>query len=117
MINLLLSSEPVYFSDTFEPFAIWGTVGIVGALLISWLIIFFTKKEIAGKVGKNMLIGFIFYALALGIFLLVLEITKKFDSAYLENNWVSKDIINYVFFSYILILFISFDLLRQTQLL
>ena len=97
MINLLLSSEPVYFSDTFEPFAIWGTVGIVGALLISWLIIFFTKKEIAGKVGKNMLIGFIFYALALGIFLLVLEITKKFDSAYLENNWVSKDIINYVF--------------------
>lgn len=97
MINLLLSSEPVYLSDIFEPFAIWGTVGIVGALLISWLIVFFTKRELAGKVGKNLLIGFIFYALVLGIFLLILEITKKFDSAYLDKNWVSKNIVYYVF--------------------
>ena len=97
MVNLLLSSKPVYFADTFEPYAIWGTTFIVVALLVAWLIVFFTKKDISGKVLKTMLVGFVFYALVLGIFLLVLEITKKFDSWYLEKNYVSKDIITYVF--------------------
>ena len=97
MINLLLSSEPVYLSDTFEPYAIWGTVGIVALLLVAWLIVFFTKRDISSKVAKTMLVCFVFYALVLGIFLLVLEITKKFDSWYLEENYVSKDIITYVF--------------------
>ncbi len=97
MLTLLLSSEPTYFSDSFEPYAIWGTVCIVAILAISWLVVFFKKKEISGKVAKNMLIGFVFYALVLGIFLLILEIAKKYDSWYLEDNYVNKNIITQVF--------------------
>lgn len=107
MFNLLLSSEPIFFSDAIEPYAIWGTVGIVAALLIGYLIVLFTKKDIASKVAKNMLIGFIFYALVLGILLLVAEIFKKYDSWYLEDNWVSKDIVSHVFLPLLVTAFLA----------
>ena len=97
MFYNLLSNEKVYFSDTFEPFAIWGTVAVVLALIVAWLLVFLFKKEISGKVAKNMLIGLVIYSLVLGIFLLVLEICKKYDGDYLDKNWVNKDIINFVF--------------------
>ena len=74
MFYNLLSNEKVYFSDTFEPFAIWGTVAVVLALIVAWLLVFLFKKEISGKLAKNMLIGLVIYSLVLGIFLLVLEI-------------------------------------------
>lgn len=91
----LLSS--VYFADTFEPVAKWLTIGFVGALVVSWLIVFLCKKEISGSVAKYHLIAFIFYALALGIFMLSLEISKKYDPDYLDSKWVSREIVNYVF--------------------
>ena len=97
MLNFLLMSDVKYLSDVVEPFAIWGTVAIVGVLAIAWLMVFFVNRNASGKVAKNMLAGFVFYALALGVFLLILEINKKFDSAYLEDNYVSNDIVSHVF--------------------
>lgn len=97
MFNLLLSSEPTYLSDVIEPFAIWGTVGILGALVVAWLIVFLVKRDASSKTLKAMVIGFIVYALVLGILLLVLEISKKFNSGYLEENYVNQDIVSHVF--------------------
>ena len=91
----LLSS--VYLADTFEPVAKWLTIGFICALAITWIITFFVKKEISGKVAKCQLIALVFYALALGIFLLSIEIAKKYDTAYLDEKWVSRDITTYVF--------------------
>ena len=107
MFNLL-SPEPVYFSDTFEPIAKWLTVGILAFFIIAWLTIYlikffsnrFGKKTLSINLlslAKKFLITFIVYALVLGILLLVLEIMKKYDSNYLENNWVNKQIVTHVF--------------------
>lgn len=93
MLNLL-SSE--YLSDTFEPIAKWLTIGIIVAVLLAWLITFLVSKPNATAFIKKATIGFVFYALVLGIFMLVLEILKKFDTAYLEENWVSLDVISHV---------------------
>ncbi|MBQ8197425.1 MAG: energy-coupled thiamine transporter ThiT [Clostridia bacterium] len=99
LFNLLSSAKPIFLSDKVEPFAIWITVGIVCALVVSWLILFLIKptRKISGTVAKKMLFAFLIYALALGIFMLALEIEKKYADAYLDYNWVNKDIINYVF--------------------
>ena len=93
-LNLL--SSGIYFSDTFEPIAKWLTVGIIGAILLGYLITFLANKSLAKTFIKKASVGFIFYALVLGIFMLVLEILKKFDTAYLEENWVSLDVISFV---------------------
>lgn len=93
LFNLLSSA---YLSDTLEPIAKWLTIGIVAAILIGYLITFLVNKDLSKVFIKKSAIGFIFYALALGIFLLILEISKKFDVAYLEENWVSLDVIKYV---------------------
>ena len=96
MLLNLLSSEKVYFSDTLEPISLWLTIGVVCALLLTLIVCFFTHRDIIGKVSKCAVISFTFYALILGIILLVAEISKKFDLAYLENNWVNKDVITHV---------------------
>ncbi len=93
MYNLLLSE---YLSDLAEEPAKWLTIGVVGILLLLLLVTFICKKEIFGQTAKHALIAFVFYALALGIFLLVAEILKKFDTAYLEENWVSLDVVSHV---------------------
>ncbi len=99
MNNLLLSSE--YLSDILELPATWITVAIVGALFLGfiafWIVSVATKKEnLIAKYFKYAGISFVAYALVLGIVLLILEIMKKFDSAYLEENWVSLDVITHV---------------------
>lgn len=96
MFTNLLSSEKIYFSDTLEPISLWLTIGFLCAVVLTLAVCFFTDRESLDKVAKNALIASIFYALVLGIVLLVAEICKKFDLAYLENNWVSKDVIFYV---------------------
>ena len=108
MYNLLLSG---YLSDLAEEPAKWLTIGILGALLLVYLIMLFAhliaklignevfaKKCLchSNKFIKSAGIGFVFYALALGIFLLVAEIMKKFDTAYLDENWVSLDVVSHV---------------------
>lgn len=107
LMNFYNLLSNVYFSDTFEPIGIWMTVGIVSALILCWAIVYFTKKEASGKVAKYMFIGFIFYALALGIFMLSLEIAKKYDTAYLDDKWVSRDITSYVFLPVLITMIIA----------
>ncbi len=92
--NLL---SPTYLSDKLEPISLWLTIGFVGALVINLLVTLIMHKENMVKVAKSSVLSLLFYSLALGILLLVAEIVKKYDSAYLEENWVNKDIIKFVF--------------------
>lgn len=96
-----------YLIDKVEPFAKWITVALFGALFIAFIVLAIidavknkNRKEknstLLVKCLKPMLLGFFLYALVLGILLLVLELTKKFSSGYLEDNWVNKDVISLV---------------------
>ncbi len=93
MYNLL---SPNYAIDLAEPYLIWGTVAIVAALILTGLIIFLVNSELFKKYIKIATISFVFYALVLGIVALTLEILKKYNAVYLEENYVSTDIIPYV---------------------
>ncbi len=93
MFNLL---SPTYAIDVAEPFLIWGTVAIVASLIVAGFIIFFLKREFFSKYLKTASICFVFYALILGATALTLEILKKYNSAYLEDNYVNTEIISYV---------------------
>lgn len=93
MYNLLAG----YAADAIKPYAIWITVGIFGALLISGIIISIVNKAELKPFMKISLGAFTVYSLIVGIIMLVFEIIKHYDSAYLEKNYVSKDIITYVF--------------------
>lgn len=92
--NLLSTT---YLSDKLEPISLWLTVGVLGFLLLAILTAWLVRKDLVGKVSKYGFFAFIGYALILGIILLIAEISKKYDLAYLEENYVNKDIINYVF--------------------
>lgn len=96
MIYNLLSPEKVYFSDTLEPISLWLTLGFALCIVLSLAVCFFIAKDKLGTALKSSIIAFVFYALILGIILLVAEIAKKFDLAYLEDNWVSKDVITHI---------------------
>jgi hypothetical protein len=96
MIYNLLSPEKVYFSDTLEPISLWLTLGFALCIVLSLAVCFFIAKDKLGTTLKSSIIAFVFYALILGIILLVAEIAKKFDLAYLEDNWVSKDVITHI---------------------
>lgn len=92
----LLSSAP-YAADTAEPIIKWLTIGFVGAIALTLLITLLVKREIIGGVAKVSLFSLVFFALCIGITMLSLEIAKHYDPAYLEENWVSKDIVPFVF--------------------
>lgn len=102
--NLLSSA---YLADTFEPVAKWLTIGFISALAICLLVTLFVKREILGQVAKNSLITLVFYALVMGIALLVMEIAKKYDSAYLDKNWVNQQITTHVFLPILITLVIA----------
>jgi len=86
-----------YAVDTAEPIVRWTTIALVGLLVIAGVILFFTKKDLFKKLIKPTLICFVFYAVIIGILMLSLEIVKHYNPQYLEDNWVSQDIVNYVF--------------------
>ena len=91
----LLSS--VYAADIAEPIIKWLTIGFVGAIVLTLLITLLVKREIIGGVAKVSLYALVLFALCIGITMLSLEIAKHYDLAYLEENWVSKDIVPFVF--------------------
>ncbi len=93
MYNLL---SPNYAIDLAEPYLVWGTVAIVAALILAGFIIFLVNRELFKKYIKIAAISFVFYALVLGIVALTLEILKKYNAVYLEESYVSTDIIPYV---------------------
>ncbi len=104
-MNFLLLNS--YLIDKIEPFAKWITVGLFGLVVIALItlaIIDAVKNKKSQTKNSNLLantykkivIPFFFYALVLGLLLLVLELSKKFSDSYLEDNWVNKDVINLV---------------------
>ena len=96
MLNLLSSN---YTFDTLEPIAKWISIGVLGTFVLALIVIFFSKKEnyTKAEVAKTLGGVAVFYAIVMGIVLVVLEMIKKFSGTYLEDNWVSKNIVPYVF--------------------
>lgn len=96
----LLSS--VYLIDAVEPVAKWVTITLTALLFAGWLSLWitskFVKSPVIGKIAKTMLIGYIFYALVLGICLLILEIGKKYNLNYLNDKWVSDKVLTMVLY-------------------
>ena len=108
MFNLLSSA---YLSDILETPAKWLTVGVLATLVLVYLATllvalvckirgnesFYLKSiSFSKKFIKFSGIAFVFYALALGILLLASEIAKKYDASYLEDNWVSLDVVTHL---------------------
>lgn len=93
-LHSLLASS--YAFDAAEPVALWLTVGIVAALLIAGIALFFAKKGAFKNYVRFASIGFVFYALILGMVMLILNIIKHSDEAYLAENYISKDVIYFV---------------------
>ncbi len=93
MFNLLSA----YAVETAEPIVKWTTIAIVAALFVAGIVLLFTKKELFTKLFKPALLCLVLYAAVVGILMLSLEIAKHYDPQYLEDNWVNKDIVNYVF--------------------
>lgn len=85
-----------YAFDAAEPVALWLTVGIVAALLIAGVAFSFAQKKVFKKYLRFASIGFVFYALILGMVMLALNIVKHSDEAYLAENYISKDVIYFV---------------------
>ncbi len=107
MIYNLLSPEKIYFSDTLEPISLWLTLGFLLCILLSLAVCFFIAKDKLGAVLKSSIIAFVFYTLLLGIILLGAEISKKFDLAYLEDNWISKDVITHILLPLLITLIVA----------
>lgn len=106
MLNNLLSN---YTFDTLEPIAKWISTGVLGTFVLALLIVLFRKKETYTKTEVVKTLGgvAVFYAIVMGITLVVLEMIKKFSGSYLEDNWVSKNIIPYVFVPILVTLVLS----------
>lgn len=96
MLFNLLTDSPSYLYDVIEPFAIYLGVAIVGLLLLGLAIVLLTKKPNGTKVAKALTLSLIAFLLVFGIFMLVLEICKKYSSSYLDKNWVNKDVLSLV---------------------
>lgn len=122
-MNFLLLNS--YLIDKIEPFAKWITVGLFALVVISLIalaVIDAVKNKKSQTKNSNLLastykkivIPFFFYALVLGLLLLVLELVKKFSNSYLEDNWVNKDVINLVLIP--LIITIALTLIVSTIL-
>ncbi|MDE6667966.1 MAG: energy-coupled thiamine transporter ThiT [Clostridia bacterium] len=106
LVNSLLAT---YAFDTAESVILWLTVGVLAALIVAGVVIYFAKRSIAGAYAKYAVLGFVGYALVAGITMLALQLSKRTNPAYLEDKWLNADVVNYVLvpllvvFSYALI--------------
>ncbi len=87
-----------YAIDLFLPIAKWLVIGVIVFALISWLVVYLTKKESFANFLKTTLVVLFFFFLAVGLTCLVLEILKSFSTEYTQKNWLDrKALISYVF--------------------
>lgn len=84
------------FYDSAEPVVKWLTVGIVAAAIVAGVIIFFAKRNIFSSYAKYGLIGLTFYALVIGLMMVIANLVKRTDAAYMEENYLDADVITYV---------------------
>lgn len=104
MLNNLLSS---YVFDTLEPIAKWLTISLVIAFALLCLFLVLTKAQNAKKIIKTVFIGLVFYAIILGITLLISNIFAEFNKSSLSENGLSLDVIYYVFLPLLITLVIA----------
>ena len=93
MVSSLLAS---YAFDSAEKVVLWLTVGITAALLVTGIILYFAKRNVAGKAIKYLFLAFVFYALVMGVIMLVLQLVKRTSGGYLEDKWLNADVVTYV---------------------
>ena len=93
LVNSLLAT---YAFDTAETVILWLTVGVLAALIVAGIAIYFAKRNLAGAYAKYAVLGFVGYALIAGITMLALQLAKRTNPAYLEDKWLNADVVNYV---------------------
>ena len=96
-----------YTVDKIFPIIKWVTVGVLIAFILACVLTYFIKKTAFNKTVKLGFLLFTVFALIVGIVMLVFEILKHYDKAYLEEKWVSLDIINFVFLPILITLSIA----------
>lgn len=92
----LYSLSAAYAFDSAESLVLWTTVAVLGTLLVTGVTVFFAAREIFARHVKYSVLGFVAYALVTGITMLVLQLVKRMDPAYLEDKWLNADVIGYV---------------------
>ena len=89
----LYSLLSTYAVETFEPIALWTTIGIVAALLIAGIVVFFAKRKIFASFAKYSFFGIATYLLVLAIVFFSLDIAKNYSDSYTEKNWLDKQVL------------------------
>lgn len=89
-------SQLTPFFDLAEPVVTWLTVGIVAAAVLAGIIIFFAKRKIFSAYAKYAAIGLTFYALIIGLMMVIANLIKRTDKAYMEENYLDTDVISFV---------------------
>lgn len=89
--------EANYAFDSAEAVVLWLTVGFVAALVITGVLLFVAmKKDVAFKAMKYMVWELAFYALIVGITMLIMQLVKRTSEGYLAENYINADVITYV---------------------
>ncbi len=88
-----------YAIETFTPIAKWLVIGVVVAVLIANIVVFFAKKEKFATFAKSTFYVLFIFLLIIGITCLIMEIAKKYSQTYAEENGIDPKVIA----SYILI--------------
>jgi thiamine transporter len=86
----LNAESATYAVESFEPIAKWLTIGIVAALLIAGVALYFAKRTSFPTFVKSAVFGLFCYLLIIGIIFLALEIAKHYSAAYTDENWLDK---------------------------
>lgn len=89
MFNLLSN----FAIDAFEPIAKWLAISVVSLAFIVGVLIFFLKKDYFKKYVKVSMYSLFVILLVLGITCLIMEVCKKYSSAYADENGIDPKII------------------------
>lgn len=76
--------------DVFLPIAKWTTVGVLSALVLVGVLLYFLKKDAFSPFLKRAVLGTAVYLLALAVVFFVLDIAYHYSDAYAEENWLDK---------------------------
>ena len=89
-LSSLLST---YAVEKFEPVALWMTVGVLGALLLAGVVLFFAKRSAFGTFLKIALWGAFLYLSAVAVLFFALDLAKNYSDSYAQKNWLDKKLL------------------------
>lgn len=96
-LHTLLST--VYAVEKFEPVAKRLTIGLLAAVLLVGIFLFFRKRAAFSKYVKASLLGGACYLLLLGVLFFALDLAKHYSDSYAEENWLDKRLLTtYILF-------------------